>query len=235
MEVSIIIPVLNEAENIQRLVNRLFSFGQDLVKEIIVVDHASTDGTLDLAKAAGAIPLLSPKKGRGPQMNYGAQHASAPLLYFVHGDTLPPECYMQEIQKAIQEDFPIGCFRFKFDSPRPLLAINSYFTRFDRLWCRGGDQSLFIKRTLFDQLNGFRDDFIIMEDYDIIVRARQNNPFKIIQKDVLISARKFDTNPYLWVQICNLIVFTMYRRSYSQEQMYNTYNKLLNYRNEKKS
>lgn len=232
MKVSIIIPVLNEAENITRLVNRLKNCGEQYVKDLLVVDGGSEDDTVALAEKAGAKVLVSPRKGRAAQMNYGAAHSQGDILYFVHGDTLPPECYMDEIIKAVEENYPIGCFRFKFDSNHLLLKINSYFTRFDRLWCRGGDQSLFITRSLFNELNGFRDDYKIMEDYDIIIRARKNHPFKIIPKNILVSARKYETNPYLRVQLSNLIVFNMYRLGYSQEVMANTYKKLLNYRSD---
>ncbi|MCI5080216.1 MAG: glycosyltransferase, partial [Saprospiraceae bacterium] len=116
MKVSIIIPVLNEAENITRLVNRLTNCGEQYVKDLLVVDGGSEDDTVALAEKAGAKVLVSPRKGRAAQMNYGAAHSQGDILYFVHGDTLPPECYMDEIIKAVEENYPIGCFRFKFDS-----------------------------------------------------------------------------------------------------------------------
>lgn len=232
MEVSIIIPVWNESENIARLLKRLQEGGGQYLKEIFVVDAGSTDDTVCLAQEAGAKVLHSPHKGRASQMNFGAQYATGELLYFVHGDTLPPPCYMKELQQALKEGYPIGCFRFQFESKSPFLAINSYCTRFDRLWCRGGDQSLFITQKLFEELNGFQKHYKIMEDYDIIIRARKKYPFKIIPKSVLVSARKYETNPYLWVQLSNLIVFTMYRLGYSQEAMATTYKRLLNYRND---
>ncbi|MCB0630805.1 MAG: TIGR04283 family arsenosugar biosynthesis glycosyltransferase [Saprospiraceae bacterium] len=229
MKISIIIPTLNEAGNIARLVEHLRKHGKEDLAEIIVVDGGSSDHTEELARRAGAITYLSPRKGRSLQMNFGARHASGDILYFVHADTLPPATYVKDIRQAVQADYPIGCFRFRFDSDRWLLKVNSWFTRLDQLWCRGGDQTLFITRELFEELNGFCPDHIIMEEYDLIARARKLYPFRIIPKDVLVSARKYDNNSYLRVQIANLIAFNMYRLGFSQPGIYNTYRKLLDY------
>ncbi len=229
MKVSIIIPTLNEAENISRLVKRLFEYGGAHAHEVIVVDGGSTDDTCELAKASGARVLRSPK-GRSIQMNYGVDHSTGDILYFVHGDTLPPSTYMEDIFQALKEGYESGIFRFKFDSDRWILKINSWFTRFDQLWCRGGDQSIFVTRSAFEDLGGYDKDHIIMEEYDFMIRLRKKYPFKIIQKDTLVSARKYDNNSYLSVQIANFVVFNMYRLGYSQEKIIRMYCRLLNYR-----
>ena len=230
MKFSIIIPTLNEAENIEKLIFQLQKNATSNLREIIVVDGESCDGTAELAANAGAKVLKSPKRGRAAQMNFGATHATGDVLYFVHADTLPPESYMKDLEEALAEDYPIGCFRFRFNSNKKILRFNSYMTRFDRIWVRGGDQSLFITRTLFDSLGGYRDDFKIMEEYDLITRARQQAAFKIIPKDVLVSDRKYDNNSFLSVQIANATVFMMYRFGASQDAMFKMYKRLLDYR-----
>lgn len=232
MNVSIIIPTVNEADHIGPLVCHLYENSDERLEEILVVDGGSTDTTIELACAAGATVLKLPTKGRASQMNHGAAAAKGGILYFVHSDTLPPATYLDDIQQALQEDYPIGCFRFRFNSNSLLLKINSYFTRFDRLWCRGGDQTLFVKKTLFEQLNGYRNDYLIMEEYDFIIRARKAHSFKIIPRDVLVSARKYEDNTYLRVQLANLIIFNMFRLGYAQDRMVRTYKWLLDYRNE---
>ncbi|PHN02959.1 TIGR04283 family arsenosugar biosynthesis glycosyltransferase [Flavilitoribacter nigricans] len=230
MEISIIIPTLNEAENIDRLVRHLVSHGGQQLLEVIVVDGGSTDNTLNLAARAGAEVLISPKRGRSAQMNYGASRARGNLLYFVHADTLPPAHFAADIRESLELDYPLGCFRFRFDSRRPLLRLNSWFTRFDLLWCRGGDQSLYIQRDLFRELDGFSDEHIIMEEYDLIVRARRDHAFRIIPREILVSARKYESNSYLRVQIANFIAFNMYRLGFPQKRIYNTYRRMLDYR-----
>lgn len=230
MNLSIIIPTLNEAENIDKLVNRLKNCSCPETHEIIVVDAGSTDNTQELAKKAGAITLLSPKKGRAPQMNFGVQHSTGDLLYFVHADSLPPEDYCLCIDKCIHQGSEIGGFRFKFDSDKKLLAFNNWTTQFNKIFVRGGDQTMFINKTLFDELNGFDEKFRIMEEYDFIERAQKKTPYKVIQKDVLVSARKYETNSWLRVQFANTVVFSMYRFGFSQDVMVNTYKRLLDYR-----
>lgn len=230
MKVSIIIPVLNEVENIERLVKHLRDNCQGSLLELLVVDGGSSDGTVERARQAGATVLSSPERGRAKQMNLGARFATGDMLYFVHGDTLPPRSYMDDVLEAAKEGFQIGCFRFRFESEHPLLRINAYMTRFDYLWCRGGDQSLFVTRAVFDELGGYREDYIIMEEFDFIRRAQQRYAFKIIPKEVLVSARKYHTNGYLRVQIANLIVFNMFRLGFAQQRLVETYRNLLNYR-----
>jgi len=226
MQTSIIIITFNEAHNIREVVKLLKDNGGSYLKELFVVDGGSTDNTCQLAAEAGATVLHS-KPGRATQMNFGASHATGELLYFVHADTRPPASYLQDIISAVKEGFPIGCFRFQFDSDRLVLKVNAYFTRFDKMWCRGGDQTLFITRELFDELDGYRPDFKIMEEYDLIKRAREKYPFKIIPKNVIVSARKYEHNGYFRVQIANLTVFNMYRFGSSQDVMAATYRKLL--------
>ena len=230
MKVSVIIPTLNEASNIVRLLGHLRAYAREQDCEFLVVDAGSTDNTMELASQAGATVLHSPRKGRATQMNYGADLANGELLYFIHADTLPPKGYLQHIYQALEEGYPVGCFQYRFDSNKWLLKINAWCTRLDRSWCRGGDQSLYISKENFEKLGGFREDYCIMEDFEFIERARQHFKFKIMPAKMLVSARKYDTNAYLRVQVANLIVFNMYRFGASQEKMQKTYQRLLDYR-----
>jgi len=225
--ISIIIPTYNEEENIQKLLPRLLESTASIASEILVSDGGSTDQTVERAKALGATVLHAPIKGRTHQMNYGAESATGEVLYFVHADTLPPKTFVADIRAALSQGYPLGCYRFEFNSPRKLLKVNSYFTRFDKMWCRGGDQTLFVTRDLFDELGGYCSKHLIMEEYDFIARARKNHRFKIMPKAVLVSARKYENNGYLKVQFANLIVFNMYRLGVPQEKMLKFYRSML--------
>lgn len=229
MKISVIIPSFNEEGYISKLITHLLQNGDDRLQEIILSDGGSTDKTVTFAEKAGAKVLVSPQCGRAFQMNFAAAQASpqSDVFYFVHADTIPPASYLDDIQKALLEGYPVGCYRFKFNSSKKILKINAYFTRFDRLMFRGGDQSLFIIRTLFERLEGFNEMMVLMEDYDLIKRIRKTKPFKIIQKDVLVSARKYDENSWLRVNLANLIVFKMYEWGYDTPTLWKTYKKLL--------
>lgn len=116
VQLSIIIPTLNEAANIGRLVHYLFENGGGAVTEILVVDCNSKDGTAQIAKEAGARVLFSEECSRAAQMNLGAREARSTVLYFVHADTLPPASFAEDIQRELEAGQVMGCYRYQFDS-----------------------------------------------------------------------------------------------------------------------
>ena len=226
-KISVIIPTLNEANNVGKLVQHLLRHRNSLLAEVIVVDGGSLDNTVEVAQAAGAEVVVCKRCGRSHQMNVGSRKAKGTILYFVHCDTLPPVTYLTDILNALKGGFSIGCFQATFDSNRPLVKLNGFFSRFDALFCRGGDQTLFVTKLLFEQLNGYKESLLIMEEYDFIIRARKKHTFKIIPSKVLVSARKYEDRSYLKVQFANLVVFNMFRFGVSQERLIQTYRKLL--------
>jgi rSAM/selenodomain-associated transferase 2 len=230
MTLSIIIPTYNEANYIGSLINHLNQHCDASAVSIIVADGGSTDHTIAIAKEAGATALVSPHKGRSAQMNYGASLATSEVLYFVHADTFPPSSLAKDIKQAIAEGFDLGRYRTKFDSTKAILKLNAWATRFDLFICMGGDQTLFIKRDLFQQQNGFREDMKIMEDYEFCARMRKGARYKIMKGAATVSARKYDTNSWWAVQRANAKIMSLYKKGASQPQMLDTYKQLLDYR-----
>ncbi|TGE25245.1 glycosyltransferase [Hymenobacter aquaticus] len=230
MPISVIIPTYNEAAHIATLVQQLNRNAPAQTVEILVVDAGSTDATVALARQAGAKVLRSPQPGRAAQMNYGARHATGDILYFVHADVGIHPDYVATIRAAVGQGYAAGCYRFRFDSRHPLLRLNSYGTRFEGIMSRGGDQTLFITRRLFEQLQGFDEHYCIMEDFDIIQRIRRVARFLIVPQDVVVSARKYETNSWLRVQLANLTAFSMFFLKVSPARIARTYKTLLNYR-----
>jgi rSAM/selenodomain-associated transferase 2 len=228
--ISIIIPTLNEAENIGQIIDYLQQNADASLLEIIVVDAQSDDDTEGVAQGRGVTVIQSLKRSRAAQMNAGAAAAKGAILYFVHADCYPPTSYLSDIAEAINAGFPMGCYRYRFNSKAVLLKINAFFNRFEPLVCRGGDETLFIERAIFNQLNGFDERFCIMEEYDFIGRARQQFKFKIIPKYAVVSARKYETNSWWRVQRANAKVFSMFRKGVAPEEMAAAYKRMLNYR-----
>ena len=230
MKISIIIPTYNEAENIKKLISYLLCIQQKKNIEIIVADGGSTDNTIDLAKENGALAIISTIKGRAGQMNQGVNIATGDVFYFIHADSKPPLTYFKDIENAISKGFNCGCYRSKFDSSNFMLKINAFFTRLNVLFCRGGDQTIFVTKALFEKVGPYKSEMLIMEDYDFLERIRKQGKFKLFNKATVFSARKYDENSWLKVQKANLKIVRMYKNGKSQEEMLDTYKRMLNYR-----
>jgi rSAM/selenodomain-associated transferase 2 len=229
MQISTIIPTLNEADHIEMLIGRLRDGGAGALAEIIVADAGSTDSTAALAEKCGARVVHYDARSRPEQMNLAAKIAIGDVLYFVHADTLPPENYAELILRGIDKGADFGCFRFRFDSDRPELRFNSRATRLPLMICRGGDQSLFVSRQLFDRLGGFDESHIVMEDYDIIRRGKKHGRFVILPADVTVSARKYVDNSYTKVNLANFAVFSLYYLGVKPEKLKALYKRMIHH------
>ncbi len=227
MRISVIIPTYNEENNIAGLIDDLYKYGGEQLAEIIVVDAPSQDRTAQRAEQAGARVIVSGQPGRAPQMNAGARIAQGDVLYFVHADVRIHPDYVQDIQQALASGYTLGCYRYQFDSPRLILKLNTFFQRYDRIWSRGGDQTLFIPKASFEELGGYCEKHRVMEDYEFIIRACKKYRFKIIPKNIIVSARKYQDNSYLRVNIANAVVMWMYFRGAPQQKLIDTYKSII--------
>lgn len=190
--ISIIIPVLNEADSIARILRYLKSnSSSENLKEIIVVDGGSSDNTVNIAFNE-KVSVLHSKKGRAKQMNLGASKATGEILYFLHVDTLPPRNFDQSIIDTVSLNNQVGCFQMKFDSKSRFLAFFAWFTRINSKLCRGGDQSLFITKKLFTKSKGFNEDYIVFEDNEFINRIYAMTNFTVLPRHVKTSARRYE-------------------------------------------
>ena len=225
--ISIIIPTQNEAASIGKLIAYLQLHGKDNVAEIIISDGGSTDETLAIAAQSGATVLTAPLKSRAAQMNYGAAKASGDILYFVHADSCPPKSFAADVIEAVNKGFDFGRYRTKFDSSKLLLKINAWFTRFNWFICYGGDQTMFITRNFFQQSGGFKNELLIMEEYEFCEKQMKQGHYKIFGDTALISARKYEGRSWLQVQLANRKAVQLYKKGASQEEIVKTYKQML--------
>lgn len=224
---SVIIPTFNEAENIAALIDSLQKNNHDELIEIIIADGHSTDDTVVAAARAGAKVLVSPNKGRGSQMNYGASLAKATVLYFLHADSLPPTGYADKIAEQIKNGYSIGCFRLQFDIANWFLKANAWFTRFDYNAFRFGDQSLFVLKDVFIKAGGFNEKLIVMEDQEIIHRLKKYGKFKVMPQAVITSARKYTANGIYKMQGIFFLIYLLYKTGVPQNKLTALYRRLI--------
>ena len=228
MQISIIIPTYNEAKHIQHLVTHLKSHADERLREVIVIDGGSNDETVALSEKSGAKVCLCLEPDRAKQMNCGAMIASGEILHFIHADTIPPTTFLNDIENAVLSGYPMGCYRSCFDSEKALLKFNAWLTRFKYICFRGGDQTLFITKKVFNDLHGYDENYTIMEEYDLLRRAKKKYRFKILDKGVLISARKYDNNSYLKVNVANALAMFLFLVKCKPEMIKKIYIRLLN-------
>ncbi|PKA82534.1 rSAM/selenodomain-associated transferase 2 [Ulvibacter sp. MAR_2010_11] len=227
--ISIVIPVLNEEATIGALLLYLQKNSTpNFVTEILVVDGGSTDTTpkviADISeKTEITIQFIASDKGRAIQMNTGARHASGSILYFLHADSFPPKHFDKHIVEKVKKGDTTGCFRMKFDTKHPLLQISQWFTRFNLKVCRGGDQSLFITKELFQSLGGFNETYTIYEDCEFINRLYSTTRFTVIPEYITTSSRKYRERGTWALQFHFMMIHLKNRMGASPEALYSYY------------
>lgn len=228
MNISIIIPTYNEealiTDTIQTIKKRVTD---EASLQIIVADGGSDDTTVGKAEKTGATVVPVEKKRRSVQLNKGAQAATGSILYFLHADTLPPRHFDKLIIKSIKRGSPAGCFRLSFNDKHFLLRFFSWCTRFDVDLFRFGDQSLFITKEIFCKIDGYRNDHILLEDYDIVNRIKKSCAFTILPESVVTSSRKYNRNGVLRLQFIYAVLVMLYKLGTNQQVLYRLYHKLI--------
>ncbi len=227
--ISIIIPAHKEKSNLIQLVTYLGDMDNSGSYEIIIAQ--SPDCCEDIAKIANgtSVRLVKcEKKGRACQMNEGAEHAKGEIVAFLHADVRPPKDFLGDIESALATGFDAGFFSYKFDKDNFWLGINAFFTAKDGLFTGGGDQCLFIRKSVFKKLGGFDAKQVLMEDFEFFKRMKKNKiPYTIIKNDLVVSARKYESNSYLRVNLSNLLLVILFKLGYPSQKLRFLHDKLL--------
>ena len=162
--ISIIVPVLNEAQVISESLAALAPL-HERGHEVIVVDGGSSDKTTDLARRA-ADRVVSAPRGRASQMNAGAALARGEVLVFLHADTrLPEDAGARILQGLAASGRAWGRFDVRIEGENRLLPVIAFFMnlRSRATGIATGDQVIFVRREVFERVGGF-PPLELMED-----------------------------------------------------------------------
>ncbi|HEY6154348.1 MAG TPA: TIGR04283 family arsenosugar biosynthesis glycosyltransferase [Candidatus Udaeobacter sp.] len=192
MQVSVIIPVFNEAPLIGRFLSNLCE--RTSGAEIIVVDGASTDGTDRLAQGFCDQVIQSGARSRAKQMNLGAKAAAGDIFWFLHADAeVPPES-LNEIARIMRDPQVCGgFFRIRLPSAPAVYRLTDSFAHYAGLLLRMrcGDHGIFCRRTAFVEAGGF-PDVPLMEDVEFFRRLRRCGRIVHSNKRLRASPRRYE-------------------------------------------
>jgi len=200
MPISVIIPTLNEERTIMATLAHTAALGFD---ELIVVDGGSTDETPALVEsyrlstqssALSPVQWVTTPCGRARQMNEGAKASRGEVLLFLHADTQLPDDAKTMIDMTLADRQMVGG-RFDVQFDRPLMwgmIISRMMNWRSRLsGIATGDQALFVRRPVFEQMGGFAD-MPLMEDIDFSRRLKRKGAIAALATIVTISFRRWE-------------------------------------------
>ena len=188
---TIVIPVLNEARILPARLEAL-QFVRSRNVELIVVDGGSTDDSLEIARPLCDRMLKAPA-GRAKQMNEGARHASSEWLLFLHADTRLEEEAFEALLEALSDEPDWGWFDVRIEGKHPLLRLTAAMmnARAGLTKVATGDQGLFIKKALFDAVEGF-PDMPLMEDVALSKVLRDIAKSTVVRTPLATAGRRWD-------------------------------------------
>ncbi|MGB7746563.1 MAG: TIGR04283 family arsenosugar biosynthesis glycosyltransferase [Verrucomicrobiia bacterium] len=215
--ISVIIPALNEAQYITATMQ---SAQRGRPCEILVVDGGSADDTVALARAAGARVIHS-QPGRARQMNAGAAQATGHALVFLHADTLLPADYPEVVAGTLRDPaVTAGAFRFRMGEKLAGQWLIEWTANQRSRWRQSpyGDQALFLRRSLFEEIGGFAG-LPIMEDCEIVRRLRKRGRVITVAAAAITSGRRWRRLGLFRTTLINKLVILGYLCGVSPDRL----------------
>ncbi|MBL4606259.1 MAG: TIGR04283 family arsenosugar biosynthesis glycosyltransferase [Pseudomonadales bacterium] len=198
---SIIVPMLNEEENMPALLQHLLAWKRKGC-EVLLVDGGSDDQSAALADAIG-FTVLTTKRGRAFQMNAGAKVAKADVFLFLHADTQLPENADDIVLRALRSKKNCwGRFDVNIRGAKDMLKVVAWFMNYrSRLTgIATGDQAIFVRRESFEKAGGFPEQ-ALMEDIELSACLKKQSPPYCVKQKVSTSGRRWETYG-IWRTIC---------------------------------
>lgn len=186
---TIVIPILNEAERLKSKIALLKSRAPKA--ELLFVDGGSTDESVDIIKSHNGTLLTSPP-GRGIQTATGVKAAGRKIVVVLHADTTPTVNILQRIEQAFASNTELigGACGLSYDSQKgffPLIeALNSLKVLLFGI--SFGDQMQFFRR---DKAAKLVPEFLLMEDMELSMRMKALGETVYLPHGVEVSSRRW--------------------------------------------
>ncbi len=221
MQVSVVIPTLNEASSIQKTIQRTWQGGAD---EVIVVDGGSQDDTCGIARGSGC-EVLQTGPSRGVQLNLGATQAQGDVVLFLHADTWLETSGISQMRTALA-DSPVlgGAFRQRIEAHgmRYRLLEWGNAQRVTWLGMAYGDQGIFLRRDFLEQIGGV-PEIPLMEDIELMRAFLRHARPQLLSGPIHVSPRRWQQGGVVRQTLHNLALRARYRRGVPPEQLVRYY------------
>ena len=223
IEISIIIPTINESKNLPLLLSDLSEITQEA--EVLIIDSISKDKTKDIALNYGAKYFQTKERNRGLQLNFGAERANGKWLLFIHADSRLNKSWSKEVKKSIKSNADlIYYFRFKVDNNKLIFRLLEIFVNLRCLFYKNpyGDQGILISKNQYNIMGGF-NKLPIMEDLDFISRIKRKDNLIQLKSIIFTNSRKWDKINIFTQSIKNWKLRREWKRGVSTKSIYKAY------------
>jgi len=205
--VSLIVPVLADDDALEHLLGQIPA---DSGADVVVVDGGASRRTADAVARCRRARLIHAPKGRARQMNAGAAAASGEWLLFLHADSRLPPAWEPILEQCTRGAVG-GWFRFALDDSawqaRWIERGVALRVRLFRL--PYGDQGIFVRRSIFEAIGGYRD-IPLMEDVEFVRRLAAAGPVVELPMAVATSSRRWRQNGWIRRSARNLVLVSLY-------------------------
>jgi len=220
LRIAIVVPTLNEAHRLTRLLPDL----RRQADVVVVSDGGSNDATRLIAEREGVRFLVGPAS-RGGQLRRGAAAAGdADVLVFLHADTELPPSSISSLRKAAAAGFVGGGFLIRFDAPGLSYRLGSRLVNLRTRWTRLplGDQAQWATRDAYELSGGF-PDWAILEDVEFMRRMKRIGRVAVLPVCVVTSARRYQRSGITRTIARNWLIWLLYLLGVSPQRLSRLY------------
>lgn len=224
IEISIIIPCADTLEVVQTYMPGICrNISNNYKTELIFVDAFEREEVRAYVVEQGFVYTFTNKARRSVQCNAGAKIANGLIYFFLHIDSVVPSHFDAMIMQSARKGYESGCFRLEFDSKSRFLSASAWFTQFKWTIARGGDQGLYVRREVFEEIGGYKNAWQIMEDVDIARKLMKRRTFDILKPAIITSSRKYDRVGVFKLQAIFTVITFFYWMGISNKTIYKFY------------